>query len=602
MPGSINYFIGDDPQSWRTNVPHYSRVQYRGVYSGIDLVYYARDGQVEYDFVVAPTVDAETIVFGIEGGDHVEIDENGDVVITVLGETFRMKKPVVFQEIRGVQEIVAANYFRKDENEFGFLIDRYDSTLPLIIDPVLTYATYLGGSNADTVQEMAVDDAGNAYLTGRTDSLDFPTSPTPFQASFAGGTLDTFVTKLAADGSLVYSTYLGGSSQDFGVAVAVDASGHVYVLGDTDSTDFPTASPFQSAVAGLRDAFVTKLSPDGSTLIYSTYLGGSSSEAPQSIALDNSGNTYLAMFSLSTDYPTTVGTFDTDCGTATNCNFGAGDAVVTKLNPSGSGLVYSTFLGGSKGDNARNIAVNSAGEAYVIGATSSDTDFPLANAAQNSFAGTVDAFVTKLSANGSALLYSTYLGGSGTEDLQGGVIDIAVDSSDHAYVTGNTDSTDFPVLNALQPGSGGAIDSFIAKFDPSGVVQFSTYLGGLGSENATNITVDGSSNIYVSGQVRSDNFPITPDAIQSLRAGSFDVFVTKLSGDGSTILFSTYLGGTAFDAPQGIGLDSVRNVYISGITLSTDFPTSAAFQPSFAGGANDGFVARITLAARGRSA
>ncbi len=414
LPGKGHYFIGNDPAKWRTNVPTYAKVKYEDVYPGVDLVYYGNQGQLEYDLIVAPGSDPGAIYLAFGGEDELEIDVQGDLVLHAGGSQIRLQKPLVYQEtgeIRqetdGIRQEISAAYVLNARRQVGFEVGTYDADKPLIIDPVLSYSTYLGGTAIDRGFGIAVDGAGNAYVTGGSSSINFPVL-NPFQALFPGGAVDAFVTKLNATGSaLVYSTYLGGEGDEQGFDIKVDDSGNAYVTGQTDSTDFPTAGPIQVVNRGLSDAFVTKLNAAGNELVYSTYLGGSSSDFGFGISLDDSGNAYVTGQTDSTDFPTAL--------PIQSANGALGDAFVAKLNAAGNVLRYSTYLGGNGNDCGFRIAVDASGNAYVTGVTDS-SDFPTASPIQPAFdGGLADAFVTKLNAAGGALLYSTYLGGVATD-------------------------------------------------------------------------------------------------------------------------------------------------------------------------------------------
>jgi len=599
LPGKSNYFIGNDPSKWRTNVPTYGRVEYRNVYPGINLVHYGNQRQLEYDFVVAPGADPRAIKFEVEGAERIEIDEGGDLVMHVAGDEVRQHKPLVYQEVGGVYREIAGRFLlrvpgpqsaiRSPKSEIGFEIGPYDPGQTLVIDPVLVYSTYLGGGGEDWGFGIAVDSAGNAYVTGRTGSTNFPTA-SPLQPTYGSGTHDVFVAKLNAAGSaLLYSTYLGGSGDDDARGIAVDAAGSAYVTGYTTSSNFPTASPLQPANGGGdNDAFVAKLNPGGSALVYSTYLGGSGEDGGQGIAVDSSGNAYVAGWTRSTNFPT-ASPLQPAWGGG---DWSAFDAFVAKLNAAGSALVYSTYLGGTGSDYGFAISVDSSGNAYVAGATPS-TNFPTANPLQATNAGGwSDAFVAKLNPAGSALLYSTYLGGSG-EDVGSG---IAVDSSGNAYVTGFTKSYNFPTVGPLQPAHGGwaCCDAFAAKLNAAGsALVYSTYLGGSGEDFGQGIAVDSSGNAYVTGRTYSTNFP-TASPLQAAYGGwVFDAFVAKLNPAGSALVYSTYLGGSGDDMGLGIAVDSASNAYVTGSTGSTNFPTASPLQTAYGGGTYDAFVAKI---------
>jgi Beta-propeller repeat/Abnormal spindle-like microcephaly-assoc'd, ASPM-SPD-2-Hydin len=614
LPGKSNYFIGNDPNGWRTNVPNFAKVQYKDVYPGMDLIYYGNQGELEYDWVVRPGADLGAIQFSIGGAHQIRIGPQGDLVIQTEDGEVRFRKPVVYQqevtidspqptaknenrnsrfETRNssliTRQLLDGRYVLRGKGGVGFEVASYDRSTPLIIDPVLVYSTYLGGGGHDEGLGIAVDSAGNAYVTGTAGSTNFPVA-SPIQVAFGGLPNDAFVTKLNATGSaLVYSTYLGGSGDDFGKGIVVDSSGNAYVTGGTGSTNFPTASPIQAAFGGgLYDAFVTKLNATGSALVYSTYLGGSGTEIGSGVTLDSAGNAYVTGSTSSTNFPT---------ASPIQAAFGGGpnDAFVTKLNAAGSALVYSSYLGGGGDDGGGGIAVDSVGNAYVIGFTGS-TNFPTASPIQAAFGGgNYDAFVTKLNAAGSALVYSTFLGGSNTDFGNG----IAVDSSGNAYVAGNTVSTDFPTVNPFQATNHGFLDAFVAKLNAAGsAFVYSTYLGGAGDEFGWHIAVDSAGNAYLVGSTKSANFP-TASPLQATYGAAItaNAYVTKLNAAGSALIYSTYLGGsgaTDFNSGASIAVDSVGDVYVTGVTTSTEFPTVNAFQPVIGGAAPNAFVGKIS--------
>jgi len=468
--GKANYFIGNDSAKWQVNIPTFGRVQYKNVYSGIDLTYYGNQRQLEYDFIVAPKADYKQIELDFKGAKKVEIERaSGDLLLHTRLGVMREHQPKVYQEVNGARQEIPGWYVMRGHGRVGFEVGEYDTSAPLIIDPVLVYSTYLGGSGADQGNGIAVDSSGNAYVIGTTTSTNFPTA-NAIQGTFGGGSFgDAFVTKLNAAGTaLVYSTYLGGSSLDQGNGIAVDSSGNAYLTGLTSSTNFPTVNPVQSANGGTSDAFIAKINSAGSAIVYSTYLGGGNSDDGVGIAVDSSGNAYVAGETQSTNFPT-VNPFQSAYG-------GGRDGFVTKINAAGSAYVYSTYLGGSSDDAIKSIALDSAGNAYVAGATAS-TNFPTATPIQpaNAAAGGYNCFVTKINAAGSALVYSTYLGGSGGFDVATG---IAVDSSGDAYITGVTVSTDFPTANAFQgthATDSGVNDAFVTKIrDASQLLNIST--------------------------------------------------------------------------------------------------------------------------------
>jgi len=587
LPGTSNYFIGNDPAKWRSGVPTYAKVKYAGVYSGIDLVYYGNERQLEYDFILAPGSDPHRIAFDVRGAKPIRRDARGDLVLNLSKGEIRWHRPVAYQEKDGSRQLVAARYTITGTNRVGFEVAAYDSSKPLYIDPLI-YSTYLGGSELDLGYSIAVDSAGSAYVTGMTSSTDFPTTPGAFQTALNGST-NLFVAKLNPTGTaLVYSTYLGGNGGDVGRGVAVDNSGNAYVTGMTSSTDFPTTpGAFQTTLNSPTNAFVAKLNRSGSALVYSTYLGGNGGDVGEGVAVDGAENAYVTGFTNSTDFPTTPGAFQATPS-------GSTDAFVAKLNPKGSALVYSTYLGGKEEDEGYGIAVDSAGEVYVTGWTSS-TDFPTMNPLQLSYGGSDgDAFVTKFNAAGSALVYSTYLGGSGTDIGLG----IVVDAGRNAYVTGETNSTNLPTMHPFQPAkSGGRTDAFVSKINPSGsALVYSTYLGGALQDTGYGIAVDSGGLAYISGVTCSRDFP-TLNPLQAYE-GSCDAFVSKLNASGMALVYSTFLGGgsSGSDAGYSIALDGGNNAYVTGQTQSTNFPTMNPLQPTN-GGQGDAFVTKLYIAA-----
>lgn len=622
LPGKSHYFIGNDPARWHTNVPTYARVVYRDVYPGIDLLYYGHQRQVEYDFIVAPGADPSTIRLAISGAEAINVDAQGDLLMRTAHGELRQRQPRVYQEVNGVRQEIPGQYVLQALPDaasstpaalrtasVGFAVAAYDHDKPLVIDPVLVFSSYWGGSQGDSGLGIAVDSSGYLYMTGLTGSANFPVL-NPLQPNYGGGVRNAFITKMAADGSqVVFSTFLGGSGEDAALGVTVDASGNVYVTGWTISSDFPTTSEaFQTVFGGngggpfrSGDAFVAKLDATGATLLYSTYLGGSKNELAARIAVDSAGNAYVSGPTASSNFPTTAQAFQPTMGG------GGADAFMTKLNATGSALLYSTYLGGSGNEINRGMAVDASGNAYIIGSTCS-TDFPVtANAFQKTFAGGScgvgggngegDAFVAKLNAQGSALLYATYLGGSSEEQVFGG----AVDPEGHAYITGATISRDFPVRQPLQAAHGGGrFDAFVAKLNADGSdVLYATYLGGAGDDAGENITGDAIGNAYLIGTTRSPNFP-TMSPLQAALAGNDDIFVTKLRPTG-TLVFSTYLGGSSNEIGYNLAVDHCGDVHPAGETFSTNFPTVAPVQATFGGSSNllgfygDAIVARIVF-------
>jgi hypothetical protein len=668
LPGKSNYFIGNDPRKWRTSIANFAKVEYKEIYPGIDVVFYGSQGQLEFDFVVAPGADPKAIRFEIVGAGlarperaqqaaPLEIDANGDLVISADADEVRLRKPLIYQLQSTVDSrqltakgdwtgptngngprttdnpqfldgrFVLRKGKRENQNSgiahqqlpidnlqflVSFEIASYDPTRLLIIDPTLSYSTYLGGSGFDYAYGIEVDSAGSAYVAGYTDSIDFPLASAARAASAGGscGTdpdtypcFDAFVAKLNATGTaLVYSTYFGGSGDDYSSGIAVDSHGNAYVTGYTNSTDLPTANPAQAAHGGgvcgaspCFDAFAAKLDPAGTALIYSTYLGGSADDYGQGIAVGEDGDAIIGGFTASTDFPTAKARNGAHRG-------GTYDAFVTKLGPAGSTLAYSTYLGGSGDDFGTRVAADSAGHAYVTGYTNS-ADFPVASPWRAANAGGTcgappnitacfDAYAAKLNVDGSALVYSTYLGGSGGDYGYG----IAVDASGNAYITGSTTSTDFPVTpGAFQLAGGGtSVDAYVVKLASTGSsAVYATYFGGLGAEAGLNIAVDSAGNAYVVGYAYGNGLP-RASPLQATSGGYYDAFLAKLNAAGSALVFSTYLGGSGNEKAHGVAVDASGNAYLAGGTFSSDFPvTSSTLQTSYGSGAFDAFVAKF---------
>ena len=663
LPGTANYFIGRDPAQWRVSVPTYARVRYAGIYPGIDLVYYGTHRQLEFDFVVAPHADPRLIRLRMNGANRLHLAADGELVVITANGALAFHKPSIYQMVGGHRHPVAGDFVLLGKRTVGFRLGSYDRAQALVIDPVLAYSTFLG--DGDEGKAIAVDTAGDVYVTGQTCSFDFPVTPGAFQSTNHAPTnpgCTAFVTKLDQTATaLVYSTYLGGSGGDSGNAIAVDTAGNAYVAGQTFSTDFPvTPGAIQTtnhaAANNNSNAFVTKLNPTGSALVYSTYLGGSGLSAQtvpgtdeaNAMAVDAAGNAYVTGRTFSSDFPVTAGAFQTTNHAAAS-DFS--NAFLAKLNPAGTALVYSTYLGGSGqlkflagGDVGNAIAVDASGEAYVSGQTFS-ADFPVTPGAyQTTNRATAiessNAFVTELDPAGTALVYSTYLGGSGNilGDLGSA---IAVDPAGNVYVSGRTGSSDFPVTQgAYQTTSHGAANNvsnaFISKLNPAGTaLLYSTYLGGTGGiinltptlgmsagDQASGLAIDGSDNAYVTGSTASADFPVTQDAYQATNhdqtgcvggcIGGYNAFVTKLNSAGSALVYSTYLGGRGYnprdflgvlsfgegDQASALAVDASGNVYVTGGANSYDFPVSAgAFQATFNSGSGGAFVAKLNMGA-----
>ena len=593
VAGRVNYLLGRDRTGWHTNLPTYHEVVYRQLWPGIDLRFRGSEGQLKYELEVAPGASVDAIRLAYAGASGVSLDRDGDLLLRTPLGTFRDTRPISYQPLGGKRVPVRSRFVLAGGGRYGFGVGAYDRRLPLIIDPGLQYSTYLGGSSFDSGSGIAVDAAGSAYVTGETDSTDFPTTSGAVESA-PNGDSDAFVTKLNRSGTgLVYTTYLGGGGDDIGNGIAVDPVGSAYVTGETDSTDFPTTSGAFEPTNGRLDidAFVAKLDATGSALLYSTYLGGRlGDETGGGIAVDPAGNAYVTGETDSDDFPTTLGAFQPTYNDT-------GDAFVSKLNPGGSALAYSTYLGGTDSDFGRGIVVDATG-AYVTGETAS-SDFPTTPGAfdptLNSPSGG-DAFVTKLNMTGSGLVYSTYLGGSASQTGFG----IAVDPAGSAYVTGETGSSDFPTTaGAIDPTANGSKDAFVTKLNPAGsALAYSTYLGGsLGAETGRAIAVDTAGSAHVTGDTDSGDFPTTLGALDPTANGNSDAFVTKLNPSGSALAYSTYLGGTNSEDGNGIAVDPAGGAYVTGQTESSDYPTTVGAPDPTLGGSSDAFVTKLDVGA-----
>ncbi|MCK5058792.1 MAG: SBBP repeat-containing protein, partial [Candidatus Aminicenantes bacterium] len=622
----VNYFMGKDKSKWRHNIPTSKAVRYKNIYKNIDLKIYGIEKQIEYDWIVKSGGNPADIRFEYKNVKATRIDNNGNLIINTEFGKLIHKKPVSYQvtpvlnpnvgaqcavpvagpaesgrtvetqNFASQHEYIDVRFKKIGKNTYGFSVSKYDKNRPLIIDPVvqLCYSTYLGGNRWERGYAIAVDGSGSAYITGYTDSNTFPTR-NAFQPGREGSSADVFITKFTPAGNaLEYSTYLGGGHYDVGYGIAVDDTGCAYITGYTYSKDFPTAHAIQNRHrGGNTDLFISKLSADGGELVYSTYLGGGDYERAFDIAVDGNGHAYVTGYTYSRNFPTKNPVQE---------EFGGGysDAFVTKLSLTGSSFVYSTYLGGYNGDRGTGIAVDSNNCAYITGNTKS-FNFPLKKPYQSARNGDYDSFVSKLSSDGSSLLYSTYLGGSRSESHFGQGADIAVDKNGNAYVTGWTNSPDFPIKNASQDSLNSHWDAYVTKFTADGSdLEYSTYIGGNKYDYSCGIAVDDRGCAYIAGSTSSTFFPIK-NAFQDKNKGGirhpFDTFVTKLSSSGSTLIYSTFFGSHNPDYCYGIAVDRSGCAYITGSTSkkrTPDFPTKNAFQKKFGGGGLDGFVAKLT--------
>ncbi len=650
LPTKSNYLIGNDPAQWHTDVANYGRVAEKDVYPGIDLVYHGNQGQLEYDFEVAPQADPKKIGMALEGAQSLRIDSQGDLLVKVERGELRFRRPVAYQKADGAERLVPVHYILKGKNRVEFRLASYDVRQPLVIDPILAYSTYLGGSNIDIANGIAVAPDGTAFIAGGTFSSDFPTAH-PLQPNDGGPhdfPQDAFVAKISADGStLVYSTYLGGSSEDVANGIAVDAAGEAFVTGTTFSPNFPvTPGAFNTLCGGdgqcgktwnpagfiVSNAFVAKLNTAGSGLVYSGFLGVYENTQGFAIAVDGGLNAYVTgavgpniqettplvppetpppPFPIVGGFEATYDNIGTEFG-------GSGtNAFIAKIDAPGDGILYSSYLGGDNTTYGYGIAVDNNANAYVTGLTYSDTGFPLtgATALQTTYAGAGDAFLSKVNTTATgagSLVYSTFFGGAGID--QGNAV--AVDANGIAYITGATTSVSIPpsALGFTPPAGGYQTnctldslsvcegDAFVAKFNPtlSGAASllYFSWLGGSLADSGTGIAVDESGNIFVTGSTVSTNFPIAGAVFQpTYGGGNADAFVTELNPanpPATALVYSTYLGGSNTDVATGIAVDIHDAAYVSGQTCSLDFPLSSPLQET-PGGNCDAFVSKIII-------
>jgi len=602
LSSTASYVVGRDPTAWHASIATYQRIVYHDIYPGIDLAYHGAH-DLEYDWLLAPGADPSLIQFSLEGAQGLALDTQGNVLARTAVGLLRQTVPAAYQDVNGQRHDVSVRYTLAGNGQVGVVLGSYDASKPLVIDPTLSYSTYLGGSGTDVGTGITTDSAGNAYVVGWTSSANFPTTSGVVATTIRGST-DVFIAKFDPNGAKLWSTYLGGSGDDVQAdsqiaGIAVDGSGNVYVSGSTASTDFPvTGNAAQGTYGGgTNDAFVAELNGSGTHLMYGTYLGGSCNDYAPALAVDRSGKIYVTGSTCSNDFPVlhSLQSFN-----------GGSDAFIVKLDPTASpSLVYSTLLGGSGQDGGYGIAVDKAGDAYVTGDTNA-SDFPTTpNAAQTQRAsycadGTChDAFVSELNPAGAALLYSTYLGGTHDERA----LRLALDKDNNAYITGWTSSVDFPTTpGAYRSGPQGGIDAFVAKLNPTASgrasLVYSTYLGGSGDDYGYGLAVDSTGDALIIGQTASPDLHPTPDALQGTYGGAIDAFVVRLNAAGSAPLYSTYLGGSGDDEGDGIATDASGNAYATGRTASTNFVTAGAVQGTNGGG-TDAFVTKIAFVSSG---
>jgi hypothetical protein len=589
LPGRANYYIGNNPQRWLSNLPTYASVLAENVYPGIDVRYYGNPGGLEYDWVLRPGANPALLRWSITGARHLQVDGRGDLIVAAAGMSLRQASPVVYQTVGNERRPVLARYVRLAGGHFGLRLGQYNRRLPLIVDPSLAYSLYLGGSGNDSGNAVAIDQNGHIVVVGDTSSTNFP-RVNPFQASLGGaGFSDAFVSEFNATGTaLIYSTYLGGSCADSALAVALDGGGNAYVTGFTQSPDFPVMNALQPTFGGgFSNAFVAKFNVFGG-LVYSTFLGGNNSDSGNAIAVDSGGSAYVAGYTRSANFPTALPLQPTLRGYQ--------NAFVSKLTTNGRGLIYSTFLGGNGEDAAQGIALDRVNDVYLTGYTSS-RNFPLMRPLFSTPPlEERTAFVTEINPLGTSLLFSTYYGGRSSDTGYG----IKIDAQNNIVFGGSTYSRDFPTVNAAQKTFAGSRDGFIAKLTAGGGgIVYSTFLGGsnsisyagFGSQGVAAVALDLLGNAYVTGSTDATNFPLL-GAFQPVYGGGFDdAFVTKLSPSGA-FSYSSYLGGSNIDYGYGIAVDSAGNAYVTGSTDSANFPGTSIRQSSNHGG-YDAFLTKV---------
>ena len=606
----VSYFIGNDPDQWRPNVPVWGGMRYVDLYPGVDLEITSQAGRWTWRAVTDNDATLSQVRLRVEGVDALTLNDAGYLrLATAVGEFALPLMQAVTAEGMPLDLMTAQPEISDGEIRTPFTISASNLQslphLPTTQDNPddLLYSTFLGGSDWDTGEAIVVDPDGSAYVTGATGSFDFPTTAGAFDTSIDGSrNYDAFVVKVNADGTgLAYATFLGGSQSDEGRAIAVDGAGSAYVTGWTASSDFPTTAGafdrscgtdgncnYEGGLNRYYDAFVVKVNADGTELAYATFLGGSGQDLSYAIAVDGAGSAYVTGWTASSDFPTTAGAFDI------SHNGGYYDAFVVKVNAGGTGLAYATFLGGSDHDYGEAIAVDGAGSAYVTAGTYSH-DFPTtAGAFDTSLDGDEDTFVVKVNADGTGLAYATFLGGSG-QDLS---YAIAVDGAGSVYVAGLTHSSDFPTTaGAFDTSLDGDEDTFVVKVNADGTeLAYATFLGGSNREEGYAIAVDGAGSAYVAGITYSFDFPTTEGAFDTILDEGDGAFVVKVNAGGTGLAYATFLEGSGSDAGFAIAVDGVGSAYVTGCTGSSDFPTTeGAFDTSHNGGYTDAFVAKLAM-------
>ena len=593
LRSTSHFYGGNRPERWRSSVPTFAEVRYPEVGPGIDLVYRVAEGRLKYDLVLAPGADPAHAQLRYQGAERLIIDREGALEIHTAAGTLREERPCLYQDIDGRRVEVRGGYRLVSPHVLGFWATGYDSGRPLIVDPGITWSSFLGGSSNDYPFRVALASNGDVVIAGYTESDDYPVSSGAYQRVKGLGR-DVVVTRMRADGAgIVWSTFLGGAGMDHGLALAVDGSNNVFVGGNTLSTDFPvSAGAFRTSYGGGGDGFVTKLNANGG-LVYSTYVGGVASDIVNAIAVDASGSATVAGTTSSINYPTTPGvvrgTLDSE------------DGFVTRLNAAGTQLVYSTLIGCPGNDQLLGLALDGQGQATVVGRTNS-REFPVtAGVVDPTSDAYWDGVVVRLNATATAFLYSTYLSGAGYDEPQG----VVMDGSGNAFVVGQTASPNFPVSsNAFQRAkAGGTYDGFITKLSPDArTLLYSTFLGGAGDEYLYGIAIDAGGEAVVVGYGSSTNFPVTTGAFDASANGGSDGVIARLSATGGSLAYGSYLGGAGLDCARAVVLRANGEAVVVGYTASTTFPTTAgSHDQNLAGGGAyyDGFVSVLATGGSG---
>jgi len=599
LKGKSNYFVGNDQDKWIRNVSQYKHVVAENIYPGIDVKYHSHGSLLEYDFIVEPGSKVSDIILNVANVDKLVVESSGDLLIHAGDTVLKQHKPYVYQEVDSRKNEIESEYLVHRDNKVSFKVAAYDETIPLIIDPVLEFSTFLGGEAFSHISDIKVDSTGHIYVVGATNSVYYPTA-NPVQANYGGGDLDAFVTKLSPDGtSIIYSTYFGGSKREGGglydsenasvsTSVAVNSAGEAYVAGHTLSNlDFPLVNAYQATFGGGgTDAYLFKLNSTGNTVLFSTYIGGSDDEYFYDVALDSLGNPVAVGHSISTQYPTTTGVIQPSRNAGYNH-----DGVISKFNTTGS-LLLSTYLGGNDDDRLVSVALDSNDNIYVTGETKSTANLPLNNAPQTSHAGNFDMYIAKVNSNGTVLDFGTYWGGSSKDAGRG----IALDQTGKIIVVGDSNSSNFPIQSAYQLTKAGNFDVVLVKMSDSGVVDFSTYFGDAQREYGWSVDTDSQNSIFISGMTESINFPqVSPlTEFNTTNTGNYgDAFISKFSADGSTLSFSSKVGGNEADHGFALDVTNQGGVYLAGLTASSNLYTTTNVVQTTLNGVVAGFIVKL---------